>query len=76
MESKRNGGALTVEECNFFIEKHGQYHAILEKMQKLSAFYKYFSELYGQGLEIANWYQNDNLEPFDNFFDSAEQEID
>ncbi|MFJ7952171.1 hypothetical protein ACIQZG_11655 [Lysinibacillus sp. NPDC096418] len=27
-------GALTVGDCNFVVEKHGQYHEILEKMQK------------------------------------------
>jgi hypothetical protein len=42
---------------------------------KLQEFYDYFSQLYGQGLEIANWHQNGDLEPFDNFFDSAEEEM-
>lgn len=41
----------------------------------LQAFYDYFGELYGTGLEVANWHQNGELEPFDNFFDSAEQEM-
>ena len=27
-------GALTVGECNVFIEKYGQYHEVLEKMQR------------------------------------------
>lgn len=27
-------GALTVGECNVFIEKYGKYHEILEKMQR------------------------------------------
>lgn len=35
------------------------------------AFYDYFFELYGQGLEIANWHQNGELEPFDVLFESA-----
>ncbi|HET6871387.1 MAG TPA: hypothetical protein VFH42_00230 [Sporolactobacillaceae bacterium] len=47
-----------------------------EENNKLKAFYDYFSELYGQGLEIANWHQNGELEPFDDFFDSAEKEMD
>ena len=34
-------------------------------------FKAYFDTLYGQGLEIANWYQNGDTEPFDNFYDSA-----
>lgn len=37
----------------------------------LVRFKKYFDELYGQGLEIANWHQNGELEPFDNFYESA-----
>ena len=27
-------GALTVGECNFVVQKYGQYHEVLEKMQK------------------------------------------
>ena len=34
-------------------------------------FYEYFKDLYGTGLEVANWHLNGNTEPFDNFFDSA-----
>lgn len=35
------------------------------------AFRKYFEELYGQNLQIANWHLNGELEPLDNFIDSA-----
>ena len=38
---------------------------------QLTAFKEYFKELYGQGLEVANWHQNGELEPFDNFYESA-----
>lgn len=34
-------------------------------------FKQYFDELYGCGLEIANWHLNGDLEPLDNFIDSA-----
>ena len=34
-------------------------------------FKSHFDELYGQGLEISNWHQNGDLEPFDNFYESA-----
>lgn len=37
-------------------------------------FKKYFDELYGQGLEVANWHQNGDLEPFDSFYESACEE--
>lgn len=44
-----------------------------EKYNKLQCFYNYMKELYGQGLEVANWHLNGDLEPFDNFFDSADE---
>lgn len=48
---------------------------ILEKeIKALVAFKEYFSELYGTGLEIANWHENGALEPFDNFYEAAEDE--
>ena len=34
-----------------------------ERSQPVS-FKEYFKDLYGQGLEIANWHQNGELEPF------------
>lgn len=43
--------------------------------EKLKAFYGYFADLYGQGLEVANWHHNGDLEAFDNFFESAEDEM-
>ena len=47
----------------------------LEKeIKALVAFKEYFSELYGTGLDVANWHQNGALEPFDNFYESAEDE--
>lgn len=44
-----------------------------EKCNKLQSFYDYMKELYGEGLEVTNWYLNGDLEPFDTFFDSAEE---
>lgn len=44
-----------------------------EKCNKLQEFYNYMKELYGEGLEVANWNLNGDLEPFDTFFDSAEE---
>lgn len=39
----------------------------------LQKFYDYMNELYLDGLEVANWHKNGDLEPFDNFFESAEE---
>lgn len=41
----------------------------------LQKFKSYFDELYGKGLDIANWHRNGDLEPFDNFFESAVEEM-
>lgn len=42
-----------------------------DELCRLIAFKKCFDELYGTGLEIANWHMNGNLEPFDNFYEEA-----
>lgn len=34
-------------------------------------FKEYFDEMYGKGLNVANWHLNGELEPFDNFYESA-----
>ena len=39
--------------------------------QQYKAFYDYWKEFYGIGLEIIGWHKNGEPEPFDNFFDSA-----
>lgn len=42
-----------------------------EEVEELKAFKAYFDDMYGKGLEIANWHLNGSLEPFDNFYDNA-----
>ena len=46
-----------------------------EEIERLKAFKLYFDELYGKGLDVANWHLNSELEPFDNFYESALQEV-
>ena|SRR6185437_15316013 len=48
---------------------------IEKEVAPYEAFYVYFKELYGQGLQVANWHQNGELEPFDSFFEEAEHEM-
>ena len=48
---------------------------VCAERDKLEKFKKYFDDLYGQGLEIANWHYNGDLEPFDNFYESALDEM-
>lgn len=45
------------------------------EVNQYKKFKDYFDSLYGQGLEVANWHLNGSLEPFDNFFDSAVDEM-
>lgn len=59
---------LSHNDLNWLIEQ-------AEEARKLKEFYDYFAELYGKGLEVANWHMNGELEPFDNFFDCAEEEM-
>lgn len=51
----------------------GKYHCLgtVEELKEAREFKKYFDELYGEGLEIANWHKNGDLEPFDSFYESA-----
>lgn len=39
--------------------------------EQLKKFKEYFDEMYGQGLEVAKWHINGDLEPFDSFYESA-----
>lgn len=48
---------------------------IQEAVVPYKAFYDYFKELYGTGLEVANWHLNGDMEPFDDFFEYAESEL-
>ena len=45
------------------------------EVESLRAFKTYFDGLYGTGLEVANFHENGQLEPFDNFYDSAVEEM-
>ena len=46
---------------------------LAEENNKLMAFKEYFDKLYGTCLEVANWHLNGELEPFDNFYESAKE---
>lgn len=56
-----------------FKDKLEQYEAIgtVEEFKQAMNFKKYFMELYGEGLEVANWHKNGDLEPLVNFIDEA-----
>lgn len=45
------------------------------EVERLKRFKNYFDDLYGQSLQVADWHLNGNLEPLDNFIDSAIAEM-
>lgn len=47
-----------------------------QEIERLQRFKEYFDDLYGQGLEVANWHQNGELEGFDGFYESAIEYMD
>lgn len=54
-------------------EEIQQYRAIgtIEEFRQAMRFKEYFMELYDEGLEVANWHKNGDLEPLVNFIDEA-----
>ena len=42
-----------------------------DAIKKCISFIKYWSDLYGEGLQIYGWHLNGNPEDFDNFYNSA-----
>ena len=48
------------------------YHSLDMAIEALR-FKGYFDELYGIGLEVANWHQNGDLISFDGFYEAAMQ---
>ena len=65
----KNGKQFNLAQC------YGKcdYADICKETDGLRRFKKYFEDLYGEGLEIANYHMNGDTEPFDNFYDSAIQ---
>lgn len=71
------------EKCHFFNDHYvptadvvpkSEVERLEQEIKALVAFKDYFGDLYGQGFEIANWHENGTLEPFDNFYEAAEDE--
>ena len=46
---------------------------VRERAIEALRFKPYFDELYGIGLEVANWHQNGDLISFDGFYEAAMQ---
>lgn len=65
---------IQIIENNADVVPKSEVERLEKEIKALLAFKDYFSDLYGHGLEVANWHENGALEPFDNFYDSAEEE--
>ena len=61
------------ETTSFCRQAKQNVNMLLDEIERLYAYKKYWDELYGRGLEIANWHLNGELEPYDTFYDSAEE---
>ena len=73
-EQLKNKAEKQIEdfESLFHCKSNHRYDKELFEMAiKAIKFKEYFDEMYGKGLEIANWHLNGELEPFDNFYESA-----
>lgn len=42
-----------------------------DALKKCALFIKYWSDLYGEGLQVYGWHLNGDPEDFDSFYDSA-----
>lgn len=67
--------AFTIRAIKAIKENYEELIEAKAEIERLKAFKFYFDELYGKGLDIANWHENGALEPFDNFYDSALEEM-
>ena len=60
-----------LDHCQWACQVDGVLEDALSLLRELIAFKEYFDDLYGTGLEVANWHMNGALEPFDSFYDSV-----
>ena len=71
LKEKADNQALQFEKLFHQRSNHRKDSELFEIAIKAIKFKKYFDEMYGNGLYIANWHLNGALEPFDNFYESA-----
>ena len=71
LKDKADNQALQFEKLFNQRSNHRKDAELFEMAISAIKFKQYFDEMYGQGLEIANWHLNGALEPFDNFYESA-----
>lgn len=69
-------GGFDMREYLIEISEYERESKLQNEVDRLRRFKEYWDELYGKGLEVANWHMNGKLEDFDNFYDSAMDEYD
>lgn len=74
-ELRENALELAHRTNKRFLEAKKELQEAKAELESLRAFKSYFDELYGTGLDVANWHENGALEPFDSFYDSAVEEM-
>jgi hypothetical protein len=65
---------VALKDCKLLDTRERGREELEKRVDELGRFKSYWDALYGQGLEVANWHKNGDLEPFDSFYESAEQE--
>lgn len=71
LKEKADNQAVQFEKLFHQRSKHKEDAELFEIAIKSIKFKEYFDEMYGKGLDVANWHLNGELEPFDNFYESA-----
>jgi regulator of replication initiation timing len=65
--------ALSHKLLKMLTKSNAEVADLKKQLKAHKEFYNYFANLYRQNLQVANWHKNDDFEPFDSFFDSAEE---
>jgi hypothetical protein len=71
LKEKADNQAVQFEKLFHQRSNHRKDAELFEMAIKAIKFKEYFGEMYGKGLDVANWHLNGQLEPFDNFCESA-----
>lgn len=64
-------GVVRYTDAEFISHARQDIPDLINEIERLQKFKDYFLGLYGEGLEVANWHLNGELEAFDNFYESA-----
>lgn len=82
-ERSEQGEETFIDHLNTLLDIKDKQIAVLQALcedlenraKEYRAFKEFFDTLYGCGLTVGNWHLNGALEPFDNFYDKAVDEM-